>query len=185
MPTIRLQAVINRWWERQFFAYPSDLPPARTIDDIHRRIREKGTFDKDDLNGLVSHYTTVDPKGIRNNADAINRLYRRLDAIGEFTNIVPEPNSDQLDDIEHHFQKQEGGHHDVDEWYAPHIIYGSATNHDTTVGAGEREGYINVLRYDNEGRGRTENTGYEIEFADDEGYPLITLQDVPRPRSFK
>ena len=106
MPQIRLGNVINRWGDGSFFAYNGPLSPADTIDGIHQRIRNKGTFDKNDLNGIVSHYTTIDPKGIRENADDINRLYRKLDAIGEFSHLVPEPNSDHLDDFEWQFQNR-------------------------------------------------------------------------------
>lgn len=175
MPKIDLANVMNRWWERYFFAYPSDLPPVSTIDDIHRRIRDQGIFDKNDLNAIISHYTTVDPKGITSQADTINRLYRRLDAIGKFTNLVPEPNSEMLDDVS------------APVMYVPSIIYGAVTNYDSTIksGTADADQYINITRYDNEGRGRPENTGYEIEFADVEEYAIITLQDVPRSRSFK
>jgi hypothetical protein len=187
MPKIDLANVMNRWWERQFFTYPSDLPPVSTIDDIHRRIRDQGIFDKNDLNAIISHYTTVDPKAIKSQADTINRLYRRLDAIGKFTNLVPEPNSEMLDDFEYQFQIEEDGHQG--EWYVPGIIYGAVTNYDSTIkdtsGTADADDYINITRYDNEGRGRPEDTGYEIEFADVEEYAIITLQDIPRSRSFK
>ena len=178
MAMIRLGNVINRWGDGSFFAYNGPLPPADTIDDIHRRIRDKGTFDKNDLNGIVSHYTTIDPKGIRENADNINRLYRKLDDIGEFKDIVPQPNSDLLDDFEWQFQKEEDGHEGT-EWYVPGITYGSATNYETRD-AGSLEGYISVNRFDNEGFGRPEDTGYEIEFVDDHEYPTITFSDVPK-----
>lgn len=149
------------------------------IDDIHRRIRDKGTFDKDDLNGIVSHYTTVDPGGIKKHATEINNLYRLLDTIGVFNDLVPQPNSEMLDDFEHQFQKEEDGH-EGREWYVPGLIYGSATNHETTVEAGERDGYISVLRYDNGNYSTHPRTGYEIEFSYDGGYPTITLDDVPK-----
>lgn len=179
MAQIRLGNVINRCRDGSFFAYNGPVPPADTIDEIHRRIRDKGTFDKNDLNGIVSHYTTIDPKGIRKNADNLNKLYRKLDAIGEFLDIVPEPNSDMLDDFEWQFQKEEDGHQD-DEWYVPGIIYGSATNYATEFSKDSLEEYINVTRFDNKGFGRPEDTGYEIEFVDGGEYPLITFNDVPK-----
>ena len=181
MVQIRLGNVINRWGDGSFFAYNGPVPPADTIaiDEIHRRIRDTGIFDKNDLNGIVSHYTTIDPKGIRENADNLNRLYRKLDAIGFFDDLAPQPNSDHLDDFEWQFQKEEDGHQG-EEWYVPGVIYGSATNYETGVSKGSLEEYISVNRFDNKGFGRPEDTGYEIEFADDVEHPIITFNDVPK-----
>ena len=163
MAKIRLGNVINRWRDGSFFAYNGPLPPADTIDGIHRRIRDQGAFDKNDLNGIVSHYTTIDPKGVRENADTLNRLYRKLDAIGEFSNLVPRPNSDYLD--------EGGGGHEGTEWYDPNLIYGSVTTNGIDLG----KGYVYLHRYINENG----NTGYEIEFEDDNEYPYIIFSDVP------
>lgn len=167
MAKIRLGNVINRWGDDSFSAHNTD-----TIDNIHRRIRDKGTFDRDDLDAILAHYSIVDPDGIRGRALEIDDLYQKLDDIGEFKDIVPQPNSDMLDDFEWEFQKEEDGH-DGTDWYVPGIIYGSASNY----GA---DNYISLNRYDNKGFCRPEDTGYEIEFEYDEGYPLITLADVPK-----
>lgn len=175
-----MDCVINRHG-----SVSSSLLIRTEIDDIHRRIRDKGTFDRDDLEAILAHYWTIDPEGIFSNAEEITELRERLDAVGRFENLVPQPNSDALDDIEHHFQKQEGGHHDVIEWYDPKIPFGSITNHDSTVKA-FRDGqsnttdpdeYISCLRYNNDRS--PPDTGYEIEFAGDMGYPTITLRDRP------
>ena len=176
MPKIILTNVMNRWWEGHFFAYTGALPPTSTIDEIHRRIRDKCTFFKYDLNAIISHYTTADPKGIKKHATEINNLYRLLDTIGVFNDLVPQPNQDFVEPLSGGLG---GGYRDTDDWYDPNIIYGSTTNHESTVDVGKRDGYIDLLRYDNQGHGRIEDTGYEIEFSYDVEYVTITLADQP------
>lgn len=177
MPNIRLGNVINRRGDFYWFAYNGPIPPVDTIDDIHRRIRDKGTFDKNDLNKIVIHYNTIDPKGIGENADNLNRLYRKLDAIGKFSNIVPEPNCQPNMGGEGPRAPSWATEDEYGFWYDPAVIYGTANNE---THAGDLEGYIDVNRFDNEGFGRPDDTGYEIEFADDDGLPTITFRDVPK-----
>jgi|TARA_A200000159_G_scaffold148346_1_gene156045 hypothetical protein len=153
MPTIRLQTVINRWTEGSFFAYNSSLAPAPTIDDVHRRIIAKGTFDKNDLNNIVSHYTNVDPANIRTHAGLINKLYRRLDDVGQFTGLKPD----------YHLRSD------------PTLRFGSCGNDKSD------EDYFSATRYDNAGYDQPEDTGYEIEFLTGEGWSTITLKDHTSP----
>ena len=170
MPHSRFDNVINRWGG------------GSTIDDIHQRTRDKGTFDKNDLYKIVIHYNTIDPKGIRENADNLNRLYRKLDTIGKFSNIVPEPNSVWYSRSSQYalLQFDEHGNRVArDGRYVPGIIYGSATNAYHVP----EEGYIMLIRFDrlgNEGLLDPKNTGYEIEFFDDDEYLSIRFSDVPK-----
>ena len=175
MPTIRLQTVINRWTEGSFFAYSSSLPPAPTVDDVHRRIIAKGTFDKADLSTIISHYNRIDTSGVRKHAELINKLYRRLDDVGQFTGIKPRSNRDVAEKT-----PPAGTEIDVGDagdlnpmWYDPTLIFGSCGNDETD------EDYFYATRYDNEGYGEPEDTGYEIEFLTDVGWSTITLRDSP------
>ena len=90
-----MDCVINRHG-----SVSSSLLIRTEIDDIHRRIRDKGTFDRDDLEAILAHYWTIDPEGIFSNAEEITELRERLDAVGRFENLVPQPNSDALDDTD-------------------------------------------------------------------------------------
>jgi len=175
MPTIRLQTVINRWTEGSFFAYNSSLAPAPTIDDVHRRIIAKGTFDKNDLNSIISHYTSIDPGKIRHHAGVINELYRRLEDLGQFTDLKPHSNRDVSEKA-----PPLGTEIDVGDsgdlspmWYDPTLIFGSYSNDRRD------EYYFYATRYDNKGYAQPEDTGYEIEFQTDEGWTTITLRDSP------
>jgi len=146
--------------------------PLTEIDNIHWRIRDKGTFDRDDLDAIVAHYSTVDPDGIGGNANEIAELYGKLDEVGRFKNMVPGSNM---------YPKFDGSRpppgvllDENGEWYDPGNPFGSISNSDSE-GSGEL--YLSCLRYDNGKFPR--DTGYEIEFSGDYGYPTITLRDRP------
>ena len=113
------------------------------IDIIHRRIRGKGTFDKNDLDEIVSHYATTNP--IRSNSVAgvtLKELYERLELLGEYSNLIPE----SLEALE--------------DRYIPGVstrrIYASVTNHGVPD-----DHHIELFRFNNE----DDRTGYEIKFG--------------------
>jgi len=143
------------------------------IDDIHRRIREKGTFDRDDLDAIVEHYSAVDPEGILRNANEIADLYNKLNEVGRFEDMVPDSNTHPEFDGS---RPPPGVTVDVNgDWYDPGIPFGSIT---TGAGSTSSKMYLCCLRYNN-GNKSPSDTGYEIEFSGDDGYRTITLTDQP------
>lgn len=176
--TVKLHNVINRWRDGSFYAYTSPLSHADTIDVIHRSL-DKGTFDKNDLNRIISHYTTVDPAGIRKHADLINQLYRRLDDIGQFTDLKPEPNREVEEKTPPPGTVIDEPDSNVPMWYDPTLIFGSYSNSDTQT----NEFHISAHRYQNDpssSRVSKYETGYEIEFQTDDGWSYIYLEDTSK-----
>ncbi len=175
MATVRLRNVINRWKDGLFYAYTGPLPTADTIDVIHRSF-DKGTFDKNDLNKIISHYTTVDPAGIREHAGLINQLYRRLDDIGQFTDLKPAPNREVKEKTPPPGTVIDGPDSNVPMWYDPTLIFGNYSNDNTQT----NEFYISAHRYQNDPAGPNPGTGYEIEFQTDDGWSYIYLKDTSK-----
>ena len=173
MATVRLRNVINRWKDGLFYAYTGPLPTADTIDVIHRSF-DKGTFDKNDLNKIISHYTTVDPAGIREHAGLINELYRRLDNIGEFTNLKPLPNREVQEKTPPPGTVIDQPDSNVPMWYDPTLIFGNYSNDDTQ----NDKFYISAHRY--QSALGANKTGYEIEFQTDDGWSYIILDDTSK-----
>lgn len=174
MATVRLRNVINRWKDGLFYAYTGPLPTADTIDVIHRSF-DKGTFDKNDLNKIISHYTTVDPASIREHAELINQLYRRLDDIGEFTNLKPQPNREVEEKTPPPGTVIDQPDSNVPMWYDPTLIFGNYSNRSRRQ-PGDKF-HLSAHRYENGPDHTWGRTGYEIEFLTDDGWSYIYFKD--------